>query len=46
MPYLAVEVGYLDSGNPQWDENFVYLGELADFYNVFVDFTEASKRRK
>lgn len=40
MPYLAVEVGFLDSGSPQWNENFVYIGELADVYNVFVDFTK------
>jgi opacity protein-like surface antigen len=40
MPYFAVEVGYVDSGNPQWDQNFVYIGELADVFNVAVDFTK------
>jgi len=37
MPYLAVEVGYLDSGQPQWDENGVYIRELGDFFNLSVD---------
>jgi len=37
MPYLAVEVGYLDSGQPQWNENAVYIGELGDFFNLSVD---------
>ncbi|HTO56451.1 MAG TPA: outer membrane beta-barrel protein, partial [Pseudomonadales bacterium] len=34
LPYLAVEVGYLDSGQPQWDENGVYIRELGDFFNL------------
>jgi len=37
LPYLAVEVGYLDSGQPQWDENGVYIRELGDFFNLSVD---------
>jgi len=40
MPYVAVEVGYLDSGQPQWNENGVYIGELGDFYNLSVDLTK------
>jgi Outer membrane protein beta-barrel domain len=37
LPYLAVEVGYLDSGNPRWNENGVFIGELGDFFNLSVD---------
>jgi hypothetical protein len=37
MPYVAVEVGYVDSGQPQWNENGVYIGELGDFFNLSVD---------
>jgi hypothetical protein len=38
LPYLAVEVGYLDSGEPEWNENAVFIGELGDFFNLSVDF--------
>ena len=38
MPFLAVEVGYLDSGQPRWNENYLYIGELGDTFNVSVDF--------
>jgi opacity protein-like surface antigen len=37
MPYLAVEIGYVDSGKPQWHENGVFIGELGDFFNLSVD---------
>jgi hypothetical protein len=34
--YLATEFGYIDTA-PQWEETFVYLPELNDVYNNFVD---------
>ena len=38
MPYLAVEVGYVDSGNPEWNENQVYVPRLNDVFYNQVDF--------
>jgi hypothetical protein len=40
MPYLAVEVGYLDAGKPQWNESGVFIGELGDFFNLSVEFNK------
>jgi len=36
--YVALEVGYLDSGTIGWNKNLVYTPELNDFYNNRVDF--------
>jgi len=34
MPYVAVEVSYLDSGTPEWDEDLVFVGNQRDVFNV------------
>lgn len=36
-PYLAVEIGYLDAGEPQWDDGFVYVRELDDVFDTWVN---------
>jgi len=35
-PYVAAEVGYFYADNPEWDQNFTYIGELNDVFNSFV----------
>ena len=37
MPYLAIEAGYLNAGEPNWHESFVYIPELNDFFDNSVD---------
>jgi hypothetical protein len=37
MPYFALEVGYLDAGAPEWDERFVYVRDLDDVFDTFVE---------
>jgi hypothetical protein len=37
--FVALEVGYLDTGTIRWDENLVYFPEFNDYYNNRVDFT-------
>jgi len=36
-PHFAVEVGYLNAGAPEWSEGFVYLPELDDVFDNFVE---------
>jgi len=36
-PNFAAEVGYLDAGNPQWEERAVYVPELDDVFDTRVD---------
>ena len=36
--YVALEVGYLDSGTIRWDQDLVYMPEFNDYYNNRVDF--------
>jgi hypothetical protein len=33
-PYFAIEASYLDSGTPEWGQDFVYIGDLNDTFNV------------
>jgi opacity protein-like surface antigen len=35
-PYLAVEIGYLDAGKPEWDDHNVFIPELNGFYSNHV----------
>jgi len=35
--YVAVEVGYLNAGTPKWDDQLVYVSDLADLFNNDVD---------
>lgn len=39
--FLAVEAGYLDGGNPEWDDYLMFLPELRDVYDtdVLLDVT-------
>lgn len=34
--YVAAEVGYFYADNPEWDQNFIYIGALNDVFNSFV----------
>ena len=34
--FIATEFGYFDS-TPEWQDSFVYIPELGDYYDVFVD---------
>jgi hypothetical protein len=34
IPYFGIEASYLDSGTPEWDQDFVYVGDLNDTFNV------------
>lgn len=37
--YVALEVGYLDERSVRWDENWVYIPQLDNFYRNKVDFS-------
>ncbi|HEX7375070.1 MAG TPA: outer membrane beta-barrel protein [Steroidobacteraceae bacterium] len=37
--FVAVELGYLDTGSIGWDQDLVYMPEFNDFYNNRVDFS-------
>lgn len=37
--YVAVELGYLDTGDIRWEEELVYFPEFNDYYNNRVDFS-------
>jgi hypothetical protein len=41
--YVAAEVGYFYVDNPEWDENFTYIGELNDVFasRVQLDYESA-----
>jgi opacity protein-like surface antigen len=35
-PYVAIEAGYLDAGEPEWNERFVYVPDLDDVFDTDV----------
>jgi opacity protein-like surface antigen len=35
--YVAAELGYLDAGTPEWNEAYVYVPELRDVFDTWVD---------
>ncbi len=35
--YVAAEVGYLNAGQPTWNDQFAYVSDLNDFFNNDVD---------
>lgn len=37
--YVAVELGYLETGDIRWEEDLVYFPEFNDYYNNRVDFS-------
>lgn len=37
--FVALELGYLDTGSIGWDQDLVYMPEFNDFYNNHVDFS-------
>ena len=37
MPYLAIEAGYLNAGEPNWHESFVFIPSLNDVFDNSVD---------
>jgi hypothetical protein len=37
--YVAVELGYVDTGDIRWEEDLVYFSEFNDYYNNRVDFS-------
>jgi hypothetical protein len=38
-PWIAAELTYIDGGTIGWDEDFVYMPELGDYYRNEVDFS-------
>ncbi len=37
--YVALELGYVDTGDIRWEEDLVYFPEFNDYYNNRVDFS-------
>jgi OmpA-like transmembrane domain len=37
--YVALEVGYVETGDIRWEEEIVYFPEFNDYYNNRVDFS-------
>lgn len=38
-PFVALELGYVDTATIRWDEYFVYMPEFQDFYDNEVEFS-------
>jgi len=36
-PWIAAELAYLDAGNPEWDERYVYVSDLDDVFDTLVE---------
>lgn len=36
-PWVAAELAYLDAGQPEWDERYVYVRDLDDVFDTLVE---------
>jgi opacity protein-like surface antigen len=36
-PWIAAELAYLDAGQPEWDERYVYVRDLDDVFDTLVE---------
>jgi hypothetical protein len=36
-PWIGVELAFLDSGKPEWDERYIYVEDLDDVFDAFVE---------
>jgi len=37
LPFFGAEIAYLDAGQPQWDERYVYVPDLDDVFDTLVE---------